>query len=80
MKVIFMKLLMVMKSVLKLTIGIVILFQFVACSNKAVYDNIKLNNRQECAKLPQSQYDECMENTQKSYEEYNRERKEMSKK
>jgi hypothetical protein len=75
-----MKLLMVMKSVLKLTIGIVILFQFVACSNKAVYDNIKLNNRQECVKLPPSQYDECMENTQKSYEEYNRERKEMSKK
>jgi len=47
-----------------------------ACSNKAIYDNIQLNNRNDCAKLPPSQYDECMERANKSYEEYERERKE----
>tara|TARA_R110001599_G_C12267242_1_gene660984 strand:+ start:5381 stop:5578 length:198 start_codon:yes stop_codon:yes gene_type:complete len=47
-----------------------------ACSNKAIYDNIQLNNRNDCAKLPLSQYEECLERANKSYEEYERERKE----
>lgn len=48
-----------------------------ACSNKAVYENIQSNNRNDCAKLPQSQYDECLERTSKPYEEYERERQEV---
>lgn len=47
-----------------------------ACSNKVVYDNFQLNNRNDCAKLPPSRYDECMERANKSYDEYERERKE----
>lgn len=47
-----------------------------ACSNKAIYDNIQLNNQNDCAKLPQSNYDECMGRVNKSYEEYERQRKE----
>lgn len=46
------------------------------CSNKAVYENIQLHNRQQCSKLPPSQYDDCIEGTDKSYDEYERERKE----
>lgn len=44
------------------------------CSNKAVYDNIQINNRTECNKAPPAQYEECMERANKSYEEYERER------
>lgn len=50
---------------------------FAGCSKKAVYDNIQLNNRNECNKVPPSQYEECIERTSKSYEEYERERKEV---
>ncbi len=46
------------------------------CSNKAVYDNIQQINRNECNKVPPAQYDECIDRTSKSYEEYRREREE----
>ena len=48
----------------------------VGCSNKAVYDNIQLNNRNECNKVPPSQYEECIDRASKPYKEYKREREE----
>lgn len=45
------------------------------CSSKAVYDNIQRNNRQECNDVPPAQYEECMERSNKSYKDYERERK-----
>lgn len=50
-------------------------FLMAGCSNKAVYDNIQLNNRQECNSVPSAQYQECIERSNKSYEEYEQERK-----
>lgn len=47
------------------------------CSNKAVYDNLRLHQRNECIKEPLPTYSECIERTNKSYEEYERERKEV---
>ncbi|WP_242634364.1 hypothetical protein [Marinobacter salicampi] len=47
------------------------------CSSKAVYDNVQLNNRTDCNRVPPPQYEECIERTDKSYEEYERERKEL---
>lgn len=47
------------------------------CSSKAVYDNVQLNNRTDCNRVPQPQYEECIERTDKSFEEYERERKEL---
>ncbi len=47
------------------------------CSNKAVYEHIQINNRSACNKVPPPQYEECIERTNKSYEEYERERKEL---
>lgn len=52
------------------------MFAATGCSYKAVYDNIQINQRNECLKLPQAQYDECMERASKSYEEYEKEREE----
>jgi hypothetical protein len=49
-----------------------------ACSEKAVYDNIQLNNRLQCDKLPLSEYDDCMSRASKPYEEYERERQEAT--
>lgn len=53
-----------------------ILILLSACSNKAVYENVKWNNQIECLRLPPDQYDECMERSSKSYEEYESERQE----
>lgn len=55
----------------------VLLSAVVACSNKATYENIQINNRNECAKAPPAQYDECMARANRSYEEYQREREEL---
>ena len=46
------------------------------CSNRGAYEGIQASNRNECLKVPESEYDECMENASKSYNEYERERKE----
>ena len=53
-----------------------VLLVLAGCSNRGVYEGIQTSNRIECSKLPPSQYDECMENANKSYNEYEMERKE----
>lgn len=44
----------------------------VGCSNKQIYTAIQENRRQECAKLPQAQYEKCMSEHDTSYEKYER--------
>lgn len=56
---------------------ILAIFAIAGCSNKAVYDNIQLNNRNECSKVPPPQYERCMERANQSYDDYERERKEV---
>ena len=51
-----------------------VLFTISGCSSKAVYDNIQRDNRQQCMDVPPPQYEECLERSSKSYEEYERER------
>ncbi|MCG8610073.1 MAG: hypothetical protein MI864_06010 [Pseudomonadales bacterium] len=48
----------------------------IGCSNRAVYDNIQLNNRYACAEKPPSEQDACYQNASKTYDEYERERQE----
>ncbi len=52
-----------MKKILLLTAAILLS----ACSEKAVYDNIQLNNRLQCDKVPLSEYDDCMSRASKPY-------------
>ncbi|MES1945635.1 hypothetical protein PC39_16011 [Salinisphaera sp. PC39] len=54
-------------------------FSVFGCGKKAVYDNVQIHNRQQCARLPPSQYEDCMEDAEKTYEEYRREREEALK-
>ena len=56
-----------------------VVFSIAGCSNKAVYDNIQHNNRQECRSVPPAQYEECIERSNKSYDEYQREREAITK-
>lgn len=49
------------------------------CSSKAVYDNVQRNNRQECVNVPPAQYEECIQRSSQSYEEYKRDRAEVLK-
>lgn len=50
----------------------------VGCSNRAVYDNIQLNQQNECFKLPPSQREDCLDSIDKSYDEYRKEREEVT--
>ena len=54
---------------------VLILLLLAGCSSKGTYEGIQAGNRIECSKLPPSQYDECIERANKSYEEYEYERK-----
>ena len=49
------------------------------CTNKQIYEATQPKyNEAECMKLPQSQYNECMQRDAETYEEYERERIENS--
>lgn len=62
-----------MKAILML----LVILSMAGCSNRAIYENIQLNNRNECAKLPPPEYEKCMEDVNKSYDEYEKERQEL---
>lgn len=56
---------------------IVMLLITAGCSSRGAYEGFQSSKRFECSKLPpSSQYDECMHNANKSYDQYERERKE----
>lgn len=57
---------------------VLVMFGVVGCSNKAIYNKFRLDERNRCIKEPQSTYSECIKRTSKSYEEYEREREETS--
>jgi hypothetical protein len=56
---------------------ILVLICSAGCSNKVMYDNLRLNQRQKCVEEPRPTYVECVKRTNKSYEDYERERKEL---
>lgn len=58
-------------------IGVVCL---VGCSNKGMYDNLRIHQRNKCLEEPPPASVECLQRTNKSFEEYQRERQEALKK
>ncbi len=58
---------------------VLVILSVAGCSNKMIYDSVRLNQRSKCVEEPLPTYFECIERTNKSYEEYERERKEVSK-
>ncbi len=59
---------------MKMTRLLLVCLVLTGCSYQGVYEGVRANQRYECSKLPPSQYDECMQSANKSYEEYERER------
>lgn len=45
-----------------------------ACTYRGSYEAIQQSNRQECGKVPPSQYDECLAEANRSFDEYQRQR------
>ncbi|MGH1427770.1 MAG: hypothetical protein ACRBEE_07510 [Arenicella sp.] len=56
-----------------------LLMPLIACSNKQVYDAVQANQRSQCKKLPNSEYEECKQREQLSYEQYQEERQKLKK-
>lgn len=63
-------------TVNKLLIGFAVLVT-TGCSHKMMYNGLRANQQNECLKEPPTLYSECIEPIQKTYEEYERERKEL---
>jgi len=61
---------------MRISILFALTFILSSCSNKGIYEQIQTNNRVECGKLSPSKYEECIESSNKKYDEYERERQE----
>lgn len=49
----------------------------VACSHRAAYENIRIHNQNACKDQPAAIYRECMEEANKSYDDYLRENRDV---
>ena len=59
-------------------IGIALLISLLyGCSNQATYEAVQQSQKNECGKLPQGQYEDCMREVDTSYDDYERERQEV---
>ncbi|MBU2069954.1 MAG: hypothetical protein KKE08_18905 [Gammaproteobacteria bacterium] len=64
---------------MKTTLTLCLLLCLTACSNKAVYQDLQRNKRNECLQAPPAEYDRCMRSMDMSYEEYERQRQQALK-
>ena len=64
---------------MKMILILLVVFPVAGCSNRAVYENIQINKKNECLALPKSEYEKCMQGVDKSYSEYERDRQEALK-
>jgi hypothetical protein len=61
----------------KYLILILIPFLAGACSNRQMYDAVKNRQKVLCESVPRSEYSECMEQANESYDSYERDREEI---
>lgn len=54
-----------------------LVLQTSGCSYRGVYDSLQANQRQQCEKLPQPEYEDCIERVNGDYETYKRQREEV---
>lgn len=50
-----------------------------SCSNKQMYEALQIKQKNDCQMVPPSEYDKCMAETKKTYEQYEAERQESNK-
>ena len=56
---------------------ILVIFSVAGCSHQMMYDNLQKDKRNNCIEDVPTSYAECLERTNKSYDEYERERKKI---
>ncbi|MBT8127291.1 MAG: hypothetical protein HKP12_16095 [Gammaproteobacteria bacterium] len=49
----------------------------VACTNRQAYEGLKAGHRSGCLEYPESEYQDCVEESETSYHDYQRERDEI---
>lgn len=54
---------------------IIVFFILSGCSARGAYEGLQMSKRNDCSKVPPYQFDECMAKASKTYDEYERERK-----
>ena len=62
----------------RLVFCIVVALLTTGCSNRAIYNSVQLNNTQRCQELPIPQQTACQAQYQTSFDEYQREREELT--
>jgi len=55
------------------------LLSIVSCSHQQVYESLQIKQKNDCLKVPESEYDKCMQDAEKPYEQYKEERQELKK-
>jgi hypothetical protein len=58
-------------------VAALLLISLTACTKQQYYEGLKAERRTECLEYPVSEYEDCIDETQKSFEEYSTERKEV---
>jgi hypothetical protein len=49
----------------------------VACTNRQAYEGLKAGHRSGCLEYPESEYQDCVEESETRYHDYQRERDEI---
>ncbi len=65
------------RKVMKTYLLLLTVLLMAGCSNRAMYENLKIEKRNHCLTLYPSQFEECMQGMDKSFDEYETERKEL---
>jgi hypothetical protein len=65
-------------SIIKFALLALVWLSLIGCSSKELYESTQPKyDENECRKLPPYQYDECINQEAKTYEEYKKEREEI---
>lgn len=51
-----------------------VIFGLMACTQQQYYEGLKSGSRSNCLEYPESEYEDCIEDTEKSYDQYRDER------
>lgn len=57
-------------------IALAVITLMTGCSNRSIYETFRNNHRNDCLKLPDPEVEPCLAEASKTYEEYEKERKE----
>ena len=58
-------------------ISCLLLFALSACSKQQYYEGLKAGRRASCLEYPESEFEDCVDETNTSFEEYKRQREQV---